>query len=185
MKPADCSCLHYTAVSVLYEDYTRDLIGWFRTHNRQNFALLGLQDAAPGRFETIQEKRKDPEVALTVITGALEAGMAVKEEEAYSRLTLTPPKEGDRIIEPKAPEPQFPGMGGGGFPFRETLKDVVRECLSERLGDRWVTIGAQSGDNGERTGGRPVLIDDEGRIKKGPKGSPSSTRNSWSPSASA
>lgn len=115
------------------EDYTRDLIGWFRLHNRQNFAALGLMDSAPGRFETIQEKRKDPEVALTVITGALEAGMPVKEEEAYSRLTLTPPKEGDRIIEPKAPEPEFPGMGGG-FPFkdRDDLKQIIRECLAEK-----------------------------------------------------
>lgn len=117
------------------EDYTRDLIGWFRMHNRQNFAALGLADAEPGRFETIQEKRKDPEIALTVITGALEAGMPVKKEEAYSRLTLTPPKEGDPIIEPKAPEPEFPGMGGG-FPFqggRDALKEVIREAFDERF----------------------------------------------------
>lgn len=69
---------------------------------------------------------------------------------------------------------------------RKPVKRYSAEGDSEHYkgkGERWITIGAKAGPDGERRGGTPVKIDGRGRILSGPKELAGKTVRSLKPKA--
>lgn len=104
---------------------SRDLIGLFMLRNKFQLASLGLANARAPQFRTGSEKRKNAKESMEVITAALAAGIKIKAEEAYEKIDMTMPSEGDEILVAQAPaaplnpdgttaEPGVPGAPGEG-----------------------------------------------------------------------
>lgn len=103
------------------EDLTESLIGLFCRMNAENFASLGLGAGQMPRFETIQEKREDPEKNARVLNETLNAGLDIRKDEAYKRTGWTMPSEGDDVIPGRQPQQQ--GMGFGADPLADFSAD--------------------------------------------------------------
>jgi hypothetical protein len=99
------------------ESMTSGLIAPVWERNREHFADLGLGEARMPLYRSVGEKREDFEKNATIIGIALDKGIALKEDEVFEKLGLTPPTDEDRkagnVIEPPAPEPG----GFGDDPF--------------------------------------------------------------------
>lgn len=80
------------------EAMSDDLISLFCRMNRANFSELGLGAGQQPRFETMQEKREDPEKNARILNETLNAGLDIRKDEAYKRTGWTPPQEGDDVI---------------------------------------------------------------------------------------
>jgi phage gp29-like protein len=94
---------------------TRDLIGQFRRLNAAQLGDLGLGRVKPPRFSSEQDN-EDAQVAATVASTLLGAGVPLRRDELYKKVGYTPPAEGDDVVEGR-PAPA-PGMGGPlGFPL--------------------------------------------------------------------
>lgn len=119
----------------LEETLTDDLIGYLWRANFRNLVDMGLGQAQMPAFRIKERDVVDPERFSKVLQIALSSGLPVRQEEGYAGLGLTPPKDGDQVIEPQAPPTPFPG--GGGFPPGAGAPDPTQ-------GD----TGAQDGDGG-------------------------------------
>ena len=83
----------------LDHDIDRDLLGSFLYHNQDNFNALGLAEAKRPKFTSEQIKRQSPEVAINVMSQAKAMGMDLLRTEAYDKIDMTPPVDGDDVIE--------------------------------------------------------------------------------------
>lgn len=102
---------------VVDEAITRDLIGLVWRQNATNLALLGLSDAAKPKFETTQKPNESFAVNADILVKARrELKLPVLEEEAYQKLGLTRPAEGDQVLDPleDAQQSLFPSNAFGG-----------------------------------------------------------------------
>lgn len=95
--------------NILDETITRDLIGALWRYNRPNFIQAGAAATKMPRFRTVAEVQRDPQEAAQTVKTVLDAGLKLKEDEAYQSVGFSPPAEGDRIVEGRAPSM---GMGG-------------------------------------------------------------------------
>lgn len=82
-----------------------DLVPFVRRVNAAVLFAMGLGGARSPRFETVNERVKDPVQRADVISKLLSAGVRLKAEEVYADTGFTPPEEGDEVIEPR---PQMP-----------------------------------------------------------------------------
>lgn len=93
------------------ESLRRDLIGWFVRHNWPTLVSLGLQTCQLP-FLKIREDRKDNhEARANVIVAMLNAGLKIRAAEVYPQVGLTPPMEGDELLEAR------PGQVGPATPL--------------------------------------------------------------------
>jgi hypothetical protein len=100
---------------MLDDTITCDIVAYTRRVNAPILYSMGLSEAQMPRFETVNEKIKDPKVRADTISVLLSAGVRLKAEEVYAETGFTPPEDGDEVIEPR-PLPTFGGDGGfGGF----------------------------------------------------------------------
>ena len=55
-----------------------------------------------------------------------------------------------------------------GLAFAKGMTTLAQDAKSDmEKGDRWITVGAEAGDDGKKHGGRHVLISGTGEVKKG------------------
>lgn len=121
----------------------RDLLGSFLYHNQDNFAALGLDEAKRPKFTSQQIKRQSPEVAVNVMSQAKAMGMDILKSEAYERIDMTPPADGEDVIKGSADM----GFGmDGGFNF---------EGSPSKAGDRSSKGTFAPKGSGNATGGKP------------------------------
>jgi len=100
---------------LLSETIQRDLIGLIWKLNRPNLMALGLGAAAKPIFELKSARVVDPKEFAAMVTGLLAQGVKIREDEFYEGLGLSPPQEGDKVVEGAGAAP--PGGGLGGLPF--------------------------------------------------------------------
>jgi phage gp29-like protein len=96
------SYLAEDVAEVFNEQIIQPLVVW-------NF---GPQIAAP-YLAIRQEKTKDVAMEIDVLSKAQQIGLVIAEEEAYEKLGLRRPEEGERTLEPRA----LPGAGPNFFPL--------------------------------------------------------------------
>lgn len=85
--------------SMLDETLSETLLRLFWTQNKGNLKKLGLGDVDMPRFRTTQQERENAQVAATIISTCLTAGIKLKSDEVYQKLGFTKPGEEDDIIE--------------------------------------------------------------------------------------
>lgn len=95
----------------LEETLSRHLLGYIWKCNWANMCALGIQNERP-KFDLMQERREDPEVAMRVLTMMNAVGLPVKLDEAYKRTPYSRPGKDDEVLEGAQPQP----MGGMGMP---------------------------------------------------------------------
>ena len=97
----------------LEETLSRHLLGYIWDLNRANMMELGIMQDRP-KFDLMQERREDPEVASRVLLGATQIGLPVALADAYKKLNLRQPGPDEDLLEPPAPAASGGfGMGGG------------------------------------------------------------------------
>lgn len=69
--------------------------------NLKNLEELGLLNAAQPTLRIAGRESYDPEIGGRVLFTASQLGMPVRKDEAYSLLGLTPPNEGDEVLDPR------------------------------------------------------------------------------------
>lgn len=104
------------------DTFTCDFVPFVRKVNQPILASMGLGAAQNPRFETVNERVKDPVQRSDTIVKMLNAGVDLLEEEVYAEIGFTPPQPGDRIVKARGPMLPFGadpnGFGGGGNPQR-------------------------------------------------------------------
>lgn len=86
------------------ETIRRDVLGWLKRENHAIFVELGLEHQ-PLPFFKIREDRKDNhESRANVLLKAQQAGMDVREDEAYAQLGFTPPGILDKVLDAQSNE---------------------------------------------------------------------------------
>lgn len=111
---------------LLSETITNDVIGLLWDRNRSNLISLGISDMHKPKFMIGQDKTPDPEKAIAIITGALQAQIPLLKLEVYERIGYTPPFDDDEVIAPveQQQQQQFgpPGIGDDlGLPFQNRI----------------------------------------------------------------
>lgn len=94
---------------LLEETLTRHLVRPFVRDNHANLEQMGLAAARPPRFLIVRGKRQDPLTAMDIVEKAQRAGVKLKKDEVYDRISFTKPGPDDEILEP-APV-AFPALG--------------------------------------------------------------------------
>lgn len=85
--------------SMLDETLSETLLRLFWTQNQGNLKKLGLGDVDMPHFKTTQQERENAQIAATVISTCLTAGIKLKSDEVYQKIGFTKPGEQDDIIE--------------------------------------------------------------------------------------
>ena len=85
--------------NMLDETLSETLLRLFWTQNKANFKKLGLGEVEMPHFKTIQQERENAQIAATIISTCLAAGIKLKSDEVYKKLGFTKPGEEDDIIE--------------------------------------------------------------------------------------
>ena len=85
--------------SMLDETLSETLLRLFWTQNQSNLKKLGLGDVDMPHFKTTQQERENAQIAATVISTCLTAGIKLKSDEVYQKIGFTKPGEQDDIIE--------------------------------------------------------------------------------------
>lgn len=89
---------------------TEGVVEPFLRHNAPALRRLGLDGREIGALHLTDEEQQDLEKNARTLEAARALGLPIKREEAYARLGLTAPSEGDDVI---APAPAAPAMPGG------------------------------------------------------------------------
>jgi hypothetical protein len=97
----------------LEETLRRDLLGWLRKKNFNALKQVGLDKCTLPYIRILESRRDDPGAMADVILKCRQAGMLIKYEEAYSKVMLTPPAKGDRVLPPLGVT-ESERQGGGG-----------------------------------------------------------------------
>jgi len=85
--------------NMLDETLSETLLRLFWTQNKGNLKKLGLGDVEMPYFKTTQQERENAQIAATIISTCLAAGIKLKSDEVYQKLGFTKPGEEDDIIE--------------------------------------------------------------------------------------
>lgn len=104
----------------LEETLRRDLLGWLVKKNAMQLRSLGLDKCTIPYLRILESRRDDPAEMADVILKCRQAGMLIKYDEAYSKVMLTPPARGDRVLPPLGmSESERQGGGGPNMPGGE------------------------------------------------------------------
>lgn len=117
----------------LDEDITQDLVGLWVRMNRANFVQLGLGAARKPRFETMQEKREEPEKNAGVVATLTGAGIDLKKDEVYQKVGFTPPQEGDEVIKGRQASALPFGSPFDGAEFDKSMPSPESAALARTL----------------------------------------------------
>ena len=85
--------------NMLDETLSETLLRLFLTQNKGNLKKLGLDEVDMPHFKTTQQERENAQIAATIISTCLTAGIKLKADEVYQKLGFTKPGEEDEIIE--------------------------------------------------------------------------------------
>jgi hypothetical protein len=119
---ADTSATIYEYDRDLIDEHlTRDLVGLVWRANQINFRLIGLGEANMPKLESTDKPNENYVENAAVITAARrDLKLPVLKTEAYEKLGLTPPSDGDEVLEPLA-DPMSP-FGAPGDPNAEPVE---------------------------------------------------------------
>lgn len=81
--------------TALDETLRRDLLGWCWRKNYATMCSLGLQKCNLPHLRIREDRREDHEVRANVMLKCRQAGMAIREDEAYSQTGWSPPAKDD------------------------------------------------------------------------------------------
>lgn len=111
--------------ALLEETMTRDVVDLLYRVNRPCLVEIGCVDAECPSFRIREDKHVDPEKRAGVILQARQAGLQIRQDEAYAQLGFTPPAAGDAVLPPPSQSLAIPGalpgaggpagLGGAGF----------------------------------------------------------------------
>lgn len=122
------------------EAWSSDVLGLLTYMNAPVFRSMGLGEARDGVFRSSRQKAEDPTKNADVLAKATrDIRLPVLRKEAYAKLGLTMPKQGEDVIEPP-PQPQ-PGASPFGAPPGEGGEPeqgaTFRRSTGARSATRW------------------------------------------------
>ena len=151
---------------LLEETIQRDIVTLLWRANSAHIAALGLAGRPPGHFRIRQEKRDDPQLRAQGLLLALQAGLAIRRDEAYAQLGWTPPALGDETIEiatpPGGTSATGPGLGPGTTPGNlppgaPGMPNEPPDAFAGTLNDTHEPMGALSQPLPDSTPAGPVV----------------------------